>query len=237
MAATLRRARHLRGAPRRSLQQRQTTLLPQAQPAPRRSRRHRRPPSSPYAPRTTKSTLRSPTDDPSRYLIRAAQGHSIPGISSEQIHTPILATDPDCPFVVVHGTNHARWLQIHRSGHLNRMTRNHIHFARDELRPLPPLLSSSAGVDEQQQQQQPPAAASRVVQGDEEEVISGMRRDSTVMIWVDVRASMAVGVKWWRSTNDVILTEGLDGKLPLEFVAWTEKGGGGRCCSGIGRKG
>ena len=65
-----------------------------------------------------------------------------------------------------------------------------------------------------------------MVQGDEEEVISGMRRDSTVMIWVDVRASMAVGVKWWRSTNDVILTEGLDGKLPLEFIAWTEKRGG-----------
>lgn len=135
----------------------------------------------------------------------------------------MLATDPDCPHVVVHGTNHARWLQIHRSGHLNRMTRNHIHFARDELRPLPPLSSPSslAGGDDKQ-----PAAAVRVVQGDEEEVISGMRRDSTVMIWVDVRASMRVGVKWWRSTNDVILTEGLDGKLPLEFVAWTEKRGG-----------
>lgn len=37
---------------------------------------------------------------------------------------------------------------------------------------------------------------------------------------------MAMGVKWWRSTNDVILTEGLEGKLPLDFVAWTEKRGG-----------
>ena len=58
-------------------------------------------------------------------------------------------------------------------------------------------------------------------------VLSGMRRDATILVWVDVRRSAEGGVKWWRSANGVVLTEGLDRKLGLEWVAWVEKRGTG----------
>ncbi|KAJ9637201.1 hypothetical protein H2199_007487 [Coniosporium tulheliwenetii] len=54
-------------------------------------------------------------DDPSHYLIRATQGHSI-AISSEGLLTPITAEDPDLPDTVVHGTTHQAWPLILKSG-------------------------------------------------------------------------------------------------------------------------
>ncbi|KAH6897050.1 KptA family-domain-containing protein [Thelonectria olida] len=42
----------------------------------------------------------------------------------------------------------------------------------------------------------------------EEGVVSGMRRDAELVIEVDVEASLHDGVKWWRSDNGVLLTEG-----------------------------
>lgn len=51
-------------------------------------------------------------------------------------------------------------------------------------------------------------------------VISGMRASATVLIWVDLKRSLEAGaLKWWRSANGVVLTEG-DGqrKVGLEWV-------------------
>ncbi|KFH48087.1 tRNA 2'-phosphotransferase-like protein [Hapsidospora chrysogenum ATCC 11550] len=43
----------------------------------------------------------------------------------------------------------------------------------------------------------------------EEGVVSGMRRDAELLVEIDVERSIAEGgLKWWRSDNDVILTEG-----------------------------
>ena len=55
---------------------------------------------------------------------------------------------------------------------------------------------------------------------DSQKVISGMRKSADILIWVDVRKSIEdVGLKWWRSTNGVILTEGNDqGLVDLKFV-------------------
>jgi 2'-phosphotransferase len=52
-------------------------------------------------------------------------------------------------------------------------------------------------------------------------VISGMRASASILIWVDVRRSNEVGgIKWWRSSNGVVLTTGNDedGIVPLDFV-------------------
>ena len=58
-----------------------------------------------------------------------------------------------------------------------------------------------------------------------ETVISGMRKSATIMIWVDlVRSAKEGGLKWWRSDNDVILTEGdKDGWVKMEWVDRVER--------------
>ena len=63
------------------------------------------------------------------WFIRANQGHSITGvINPDELLTEI--TDPTEYQVVLHGTYLDAWELIQSSGGLNRMGRNHIHFAR-----------------------------------------------------------------------------------------------------------
>ena len=69
-------------------------------------------------------------------------------------------------------------------------------------------------------------------------VISGMRKDCTHLIWVDIPKSIREGdLTWWRSENGVILTEGNEhGIVPLQYIDRVEerktgkiiwRGGGG----------
>jgi 2'-phosphotransferase len=53
-----------------------------------------------------------------------------------------------------------------------------------------------------------------------DEVISGMRKSCQVILYINVAAAMAAGVKFYRSSNGVILTAGVDGSgvLPAEFI-------------------
>ncbi|KAB1669616.1 hypothetical protein ES319_A07G000200v1 [Gossypium barbadense] len=48
------------------------------------------------------------------------------------------------------------------------------------------------------------------------EVISGMGRDVTVLIYLDVRKALEEGMKLYISDNKVILTEGFDGVVPVK---------------------
>ena len=50
-------------------------------------------------------------------------------------------------------------------------------------------------------------------------VISGMRRSSEVLIYIDVSKAMSAGITFFRSLNNVILTRGLcdSGTVPVEF--------------------
>ena len=50
-------------------------------------------------------------------------------------------------------------------------------------------------------------------------VISGMRRSSEVLIYIDVSKAMSAGITFFRSLNNVILTRGLcdSGTVPAEF--------------------
>ncbi|XP_065859387.1 uncharacterized protein [Euphorbia lathyris] len=49
------------------------------------------------------------------------------------------------------------------------------------------------------------------------EVISGMRRDVNILIYLDVKKAIQEGMKLYISDNRVILTEGFDGVVPVKF--------------------
>ncbi|XP_020686087.1 tRNA 2'-phosphotransferase 1 isoform X1 [Dendrobium catenatum] len=49
------------------------------------------------------------------------------------------------------------------------------------------------------------------------EVISGMRRDVNILIFLDLRKALQDGMKFYISDNKVILTEGFDGVVPTEY--------------------
>lgn len=106
------------------------------------------------------------------------------------------------------------WEEIERSGGLMPMRRKHIHFATkfpDKLPELNPDFQSK----------------SKAKEGPVDKVISGMRQGCTVVIWVDVKKSLEGGVKWWRSENNVILTEGVGEPkmLGVEYFKWVERRG------------
>ncbi|KAK3379415.1 KptA family-domain-containing protein [Lasiosphaeria ovina] len=164
----------------------------------------------------TNPALDEATMDPAHWLIRANQGHSIK-LDSEKLLRPIalpLTPGPDAaappsaneaspetelppgsvpvPETVVHGTYFAFWPAIVASGGLRPMGRNHVHCSTG----LPPEDEADG-----------PA------------VVSGMRRDAEMLVYVDVAASMReAGIKWWVSDNGVVLTEGdTDGLVPARF--------------------
>jgi 2'-phosphotransferase len=115
--------------------------------------------------------------EPSHWVIRANQGHSI-AIDSAALLLPITIEAGNVPEVVVHGTYYAFYQTIVESGGLKKMGRNHIHF--------------STGLPE-----------------DKQGVISGMRGDVEILIYVDIQKSLEDGgVLWWISENGVVLTEG-----------------------------
>jgi len=45
-------------------------------------------------------------------------------------------------------------------------------------------------------------------------VISGMRKSSELLIYINVEKAMELGITFFKSTNDVILTSGLSGSIP-----------------------
>ncbi|PIA25086.1 hypothetical protein AQUCO_12600004v1 [Aquilegia coerulea] len=58
-------------------------------------------------------------------------------------------------------------------------------------------------------------------------VISGMRRDVNVLIFMDIRKALEDGMKIYISENKVILTEGFDGVVPVKYfekiVTWPKR--------------
>ncbi|EMD58782.1 hypothetical protein COCSADRAFT_153342 [Bipolaris sorokiniana ND90Pr] len=143
------------------------------------------------------------SDDPAEYLIRANQGHSIK-VENEGLLVPITTEAGNVPETVVHGTDERAWNLILKSGGLRPMGRNHIHFASGLPAGFKSLDSTSASAD---------AAP----------VISGMRRGSTILVYVDIDAALAAGIKFFISENGVILTEGNEqGFLPYTFFKRVE---------------
>lgn len=118
------------------------------------------------------------------------------------------------PPIVVHGTYFAFWPAIVAAGGLKKMGRTHVHFGTglpdgDNGAPVHKAEDEEKATEEAnvpQQQQQP-------------RVISGMRSDAEVLVFVDVEASLRNGdMTWWLSSNGVVLTGGdADGVVPLKY--------------------
>jgi len=91
---------------------------------------------------------------------------------------------------IIHGTNAKAWALIAKDPKgLNRMKRNHIHFATGLI--------------------------------GEEGVISGMRYNCSVLIYLDLEKALQDGVLFFKSENGVVLTEGVKGEgyLPKEYFS------------------
>ncbi|KAI5369520.1 Putative phosphotransferase KptA/Tpt1, RNA 2'-phosphotransferase domain-containing protein [Septoria linicola] len=144
-----------------------------------------------------------PSSNPRDYLIRANQGHSL-RVESEALLQPI--TEENLPQNAIHGTTHAAYVGIIASGGLKPMGRNHVHLASG----LPAGFQSIVEDDDKTSAEAPP-------------VISGMRKSSTVLIFLDLRKAMDAGIKFWLSDNGVILSEGNEeGLLPLSLFKRVE---------------
>jgi 2'-phosphotransferase len=135
--------------------------------------------------------------------IRANQGHSITGLVFDELLTPIPPEELEKLDIIVHGTYKAAWENGIRDKGLNRMKRNHIHFARGFPEGKRPTTTS--GTEKEK---------SNVV-------ISGMRNSCELYIYVDGKKCARDGVKFYRSSNEVILTSGIteDGTLPVTYFS------------------
>ncbi|KAL1995639.1 hypothetical protein VTN49DRAFT_1826 [Thermomyces lanuginosus] len=168
-------------------------------------------------------------DNPAHFLIRATQGHSIKSIDTTLFLERLtlndgVSTDPapakpdstggtNLPNTVVHGTYHGAWPLILESGGLRPMSRTHVHFATGP--PLEEVMPRGRGEAPAPVPNNPP-------------VISGMRSDAEILIYIDLRKALRAGCPFYRSENNVILSEGFvpPGKeasdeaskvVPLEF--------------------
>jgi 2'-phosphotransferase len=117
------------------------------------------------------------SDDPADYLIRANQGHSIT-VDVEGLLTPITVEAGNVPETVVHGTDESAWKLIMKSGGLQKMGRNHIHFASGLPAGFKSIASDTASAEEKE------AAP----------VISGMRKNSSILVYIDIAAALAAGI-------------------------------------------
>ena len=100
----------------------------------------------------------------------------------------LITPDPEEIPQVIHGTFNRFWPAIVSSGGLNIMNRTHIHFTRC----LP--------------------------NDEDKKVISGMKQDCNVFIYINVKRAMTDGYEFFESANGVILCAGdKNGTLSTEF--------------------
>ena len=164
--------------------------------------------------------------DAKQFFIRATQGHSMKSVETENLLTPITLENPTSVLdAVVHGTFYGSWEQILRSGGLKSMKRNHVHFATgprlQDLLPAEEIstLTETEVNSDRKNDNDSEAKGNEMAQPLEHlpdllgknKVISGMRSDAQILIYVDIRRALAEekDMKWWRSENGVILTDGV----------------------------
>jgi len=150
--------------------------------------------------------------------IRANQGHSVRGLQSDELLTPLTAEELSDPnLLIIHGTTRKAWEDHIQHEGLSRMKRNHIHFATG----LPKLSkqakpsSSSLGTKRKQHEHQTNGNGTN-----SPTPISGMRSSSEIYIYIDGPRCAKDGVPFHRSDNGVILTSGVDekkGMLPTKY--------------------
>ena len=140
------------------------------------------------------------------WWIRANQGYTIKGLDPEKLLTRV--SDPALIPVVIHGTYYDPWPQIRANG-LSRMKRNHIHFARG-------LPNSGAAAQLAEESSTGGSGGGGSSEWGIGGVMSGMRSNVQLLVYVDAAIAMQSGVIFYISDNDVILTPGIgpEGVVP-----------------------
>lgn len=123
-------------------------------------------------------------------LIRAVQGHSIKAVDDEQLLRRLHHADPNLPETCVHGTylRHVDGIKEHGL-----------------------IAGGTAG-----QTFRNHIHFSQFEPGDKK-VISGMRYDCEVGIWIKLKEAIEDGVPFFESVNKVILSPGLDGVIAPKY--------------------
>ncbi|KIX95150.1 uncharacterized protein Z520_09066 [Fonsecaea multimorphosa CBS 102226] len=174
--------------------------------------------------------------DTRRFFIRATQGHSMKTVEAENLLTPITLDDPaTIPDTVVHGTFYGAWDRILASGGLKSMSRNHVHFASGPAlaEVLPAAVADDVDDDDDDttQWKRKPGTSSNNLGAllGKNKVISGMRSDAQILIYIDIRKALAEApaMKWWRSENGVILSEGVASTTTSTTTTVAGAGAGG----------
>ena len=121
--------------------------------------------------------------------VRAAQSHSAPGLDDEAMLERLQWPSATTPEWCVHGTYQTHVEAILAQG----LRAGGEHGDRLHIQFAPVL----PGV---------------------EDVRSGVRTNCEVAIWVNLRQALEDGVPFYRSTNGVILTRGVNGTLPVKYI-------------------
>ena len=149
------------------------------------------------------------SSDPADWLIRANQGHSIK-VDSEALLRPIAidAADGEAGADDANGEAAARPVPVPET------VVHGTYFA------FWPSIVASGGLKRMGRNH---VHCSTGVPESDGAVVSGMRRDAELLVYVDVERSIReAGMKWWVSDNGVVLTEGVEeggeeGLVPARF--------------------
>ncbi|KAL6944687.1 hypothetical protein ACO0RG_001432 [Hanseniaspora osmophila] len=125
--------------------------------------------------------------------IRATQGHSIKSVQSEKLLSKVTTYEHEH---LIHGTSVASALVILETGHLKKMNRNHIHLSFD-------ILTKNKN-------------EAKVIGAEpKNKVVSGMRYNSQVYIFLNHKALFSSEISLYKSSgNEVYLIEQ---DIPVKF--------------------
>lgn len=128
-------------------------------------------------------------------LIRAAQGHSIKVVEDECLLRRLTAEDEELPDTCVHGTYRRHFEKIRAGGLLAGGTHGQSFRKHVHFSPFNPF---------------------------DHRVISGMRFDCEVAIWIDLRRALEDGLPFYMSANQVILSPGENGRVDQRYFIKAE---------------
>ena len=124
-----------------------------------------------------------------RFYVKANEGHSLRGLDVEVMHTPVTIAAGNVPEVGVHGTMRKHLPSIRARGLLAGGLRG----TREHVH----LQSKEIGDDR---------------------VVSGMRADCEIAVYIDIPAALRDGVVFLLSANGVLLTPGVRGVLAARYI-------------------
>merc|ERR1740129_956747 len=123
-------------------------------------------------------------------MIRAVLGHSIKVVEDSRLLRQLCSTDEDLPANCVHGTYRRHFEKIRNNGLM--AGGGHGQAFRNHVHFVP-------------------------YEPGDRRVISGMRYDSEVAIWIDLRRALSDGLPFYMSANKVILSPGIDGRVDRKY--------------------